>query len=87
MRNANYSYGFRTAIGVYLFYLAYKILGGYFSGESTGIQFLIFGIVFIGIAVVCVFSGARYFITGKMDKKDADGKEFIPEEDEEQKDI
>ena len=87
MRNANYSYGFRTAIGVYLLYLAYKILGGYFSGESAGVQFLIFGIVFIGIGIVCVFSGLRYFITGKMDKKDASGKEFIPEEDEEQKDI
>ena len=48
MRNANYSYGFRTAIGVYLFYLAYKILEGYFSGKSAGVQFLIFGIAFIG---------------------------------------
>lgn len=82
MRNANYSYGFRTAIGVYLLYLAYKILESYFSGESAGVQFLIFGIAFIGIGVVCIFSGLRYFLTGKMDKKDASGKEFNPDENE-----
>ena len=82
MRNPNYSYGFRIAVGVYLFYLAYQLVGGYFAGESEGMVFLFAGIAFAVVGIVCVATGIRYFVTGKGDKKDVQSSSFEEPDDD-----
>ncbi|MEE1031283.1 MAG: hypothetical protein U0L12_03990 [Ruminococcus sp.] len=88
MKNPEYSYGMRTIAGAYLVYLAYQICGGYFSGESDGIHFLIIGLVFGVAGIVCVINGIRYFVFGKMNKNDKGNDRFSlenEEKDEEEK--
>lgn len=82
MRNPNYSYGFRIAVGVYLFYLAYQLVGGYIVGESEGMVFLFAGIAFAVVGIVCVATGIRYFVTGKGDKKDVQSSSFEEPDDD-----
>lgn len=65
MRSENFSYGMRAVVGVYLFYLAYQLIGGHLSGESSGVLFLVAGIAFIAVGAACVFSAVRFF-WGKM---------------------
>ncbi|MGN0251927.1 MAG: hypothetical protein ACI4EH_11295 [Oliverpabstia sp.] len=76
MRNPNYSYGFRIAVGVYLFYLAYQLVGGYIAGKSESMAFLFIGIAFAMVGIVCAVTGIRYFVTGKGDKKDVQSSSF-----------
>lgn len=81
LRNVNFSYGMRSIAGLYMLYLAYQLVEGHISGEASGIQFLIFGILFGVIGLACVLSGARFFLTGKMDKRDCRGGQDLADQD------
>lgn len=82
MKNPEYSYGMRTIAGAYLIYLAYQVCSGYLTGESDGIHFLIFGLLFGVAGVIFVANGIRYFIFGKLNKNDMGNDAFSLENDE-----
>lgn len=82
MRNENVSYILRIIIGVYLGYLAYQLIGGYISGESSGILFAAAGVLFALIGIACVFSSVRYFIGYTRVQESKVEKQFDQEEEQ-----